>query len=250
MLPLPAVGLRYLGYLQHYLWGVALYFLLPRIRLTGAVGCGLLVLFLLSSWSAPFAHTVGWLVVLALVLRLFLSDGPLRCLNRSNLSYGIYLSHCPLVQLALVWSLPDWGVWLMAFSSLGVAYGLYREVKGVGLERQVVLCPTLSSYLFFYSMNMKRILLFFFFLIGIGVGHPLRAAQSTRGLWTYHLSYQKAEHIVTAGNVNYFLCEGNLMSYDVDDQSIRLLDKLSGLSDRAISHIQWSTTENCLVILL
>lgn len=98
-------------------------------------------------------------------------------------------------------------------------------------------------------MNMKRILLFFFFLIGIGVGHPLRAAQSTEGLWTYHLSYQKAEHIVTAGNVNYFLCEGNLMSYDVDDQSIRLLDKLSGLSDRAISHIQWSTTENCLVIL-
>lgn len=66
-------------------------------------------------------------------------------------------------------------------------------------------------------MNMKRILLFFFFLIGIGVGHPLRAAQSTEGLWTYHLSYQKAEHIVTAGNVNYFLCEGNLMSYDVDD---------------------------------
>ena len=129
VLPLPAVGLRYLGYLQHYLWGVALYFLLPRIRLTGAVGCGLLVLFLLSSWSAPFAHTVGWLVVLALVLRLFLSDGPLRCLNRSNLSYGIYLSHCPLVQLALVWSLPDWGVWLMAFSSLGVAYGLYRGVE-------------------------------------------------------------------------------------------------------------------------
>ncbi len=68
--------------------------------------------------------------------------------------------------------------------------------------------------------------------------------------WTYHLSYHNATQTVAAGNVVYALCNGNLLVYDTETQSVFTPDKLScSLSSTEIQSIGWSHTQKCLVAL-
>ena len=68
-------------------------------------------------------------------------------------------------------------------------------------------------------------------------------------LWTLHLAYHDATKVVSTGQTLYVLMNGNLFAYHPEDQSVDFIDKLGGLSDKGISYIGWSDTEQCLVIL-
>lgn len=80
---------------------------------------------------------------------------------------------------------------------------------------------------------------------------PLRATDVTdASLWQYHLSYHNATQTLSVGNVTYALFNGNLLSYNAEDESVTTYDKLtSGLSDKDITHMGYSAPQKCLVLL-
>jgi len=80
---------------------------------------------------------------------------------------------------------------------------------------------------------------------------PLFAGSSGSNfsLWTLHLSYHEATKTVAHGSKVYALYGGNLLMYDVADQSTTTFDKLTGLTGTGISQMEWCNAADCLVLL-
>ncbi len=93
---------------------------------------------------------------------------------------------------------------------------------------------------------MKKIIysLLFFLLITSSA-----FAQMAIGEWQAHLAYNNVTQTAPAGNLIYALSNDALFSYDTEDQSIRLYDKVNILSDNSISYIKYSNTHNALIIV-
>lgn len=96
---------------------------------------------------------------------------------------------------------------------------------------------------------MKPILSLLLLCLGLAAA-PLRAAaQTASSLWSYQLSYHNATQAISVGNEVYALFNGNLLRHSTYDQSVETLDKLSpGLSDKEVSRMGYSDTEQCLVL--
>lgn len=87
-------------------------------------------------------------------------------------------------------------------------------------------------------------------LVALTAVLPLRAQVSDASLWDYHLSYHNATEAVAVGSSVYVLTGGNLMAYDTDDQSVRLLSRLNTtLSSQGIARMGHSVSQGCLVLL-
>lgn len=108
--------------------------------------------------------------------------------------------------------------------------------------------PFLSTHEPFFCM--KHTLSFFLLILAL-IALPLRAADvSDTSLWEYHLSYHNATQTISVGNVTYALFNGNLLSYDAEDESVTTYDKLTpGLSDKDITYMGYSAERECLVLL-
>ncbi len=91
---------------------------------------------------------------------------------------------------------------------------------------------------------MRTILSLFFLLL---LSLPAKAADTD--LWKLYLAYHNATETEAVGTKVYALLDGNLLVYDTSDNSTTTIDKLDGLSDKSVSHIGWSSTQRCLVLL-
>lgn len=81
----------------------------------------------------------------------------------------------------------------------------------------------------------------------IALGALQASAQTSK--WKSYLSYYEPTEIETApGNMLYVLASNGLYSYDKDDQSLQLIDKITALNDAQISHIAWCQAAKRLVI--
>ena len=74
-------------------------------------------------------------------------------------------------------------------------------------------------------------------------------AQMAIGEWQAHLSYNNVTQTAPAGNLIYALSDASLFSYNKEDQSISLFNKVNILSDNNISYIKYSSTHNALIIV-
>ena len=67
--------------------------------------------------------------------------------------------------------------------------------------------------------------------------------------WKIYASYHNATHAVKTDARIFVLANGNLYSYDTEDQTVELYDKTNLLSDCGIAHIAYSATTKRLVAL-
>ncbi len=75
------------------------------------------------------------------------------------------------------------------------------------------------------------------------------SAQMAIGEWQTHLAYNNVTQTAPAGNLIYALSDGALFSYNTEDQSISLFNKVNLLSDTGISYIKYSGIHNTLIIV-
>jgi len=75
------------------------------------------------------------------------------------------------------------------------------------------------------------------------------SAQMAIGEWQTHLAYNNVTQTAPAGNLIYALSDGALFSYNTEDQSISLFNKVNLLSDTGISYIKYSSIHNTLIIV-
>lgn len=73
-------------------------------------------------------------------------------------------------------------------------------------------------------------------------------AQIPVGSWRLHLPYNNALHIAYSPSKVYCTTGENLFSYNLKDNSVEKLSKISGLSDFGVSAIAFSTADNLLLI--
>lgn len=69
------------------------------------------------------------------------------------------------------------------------------------------------------------------------------------GDWNIYLAYHDATYNIPVGNTVYSLHSGNLLEYDTETTEVRLYSKLTGLSDRNIVAIGYSTACHMLVLV-
>lgn len=69
------------------------------------------------------------------------------------------------------------------------------------------------------------------------------------GEWNAYMAYSDITDIEPAGNIIYVLSSGSLFSYNVNDQSISVYNKVSPLNDTDIVHIAWCGSAKRLVII-
>lgn len=74
------------------------------------------------------------------------------------------------------------------------------------------------------------------------------SATATDG-WTLFPAYHNCIFNQPAADRIYALYDGNLLSYSPADSEVRQLTKLTGLSDKSISLMGYSTTQRCLVLV-
>lgn len=67
--------------------------------------------------------------------------------------------------------------------------------------------------------------------------------------WKIYASYHNATQAVKTDARIFVLANGNLYSYDTDDQTVELYDKTNALSDFGIIHIAYSSATQRLVVL-
>ena len=72
---------------------------------------------------------------------------------------------------------------------------------------------------------------------------------SAVGDWTLYPSYNNATYCQVTGDKVYVLASGALYSYDKSDNEILLYDKINGLSDIDITHIEYAKEAGALVIV-
>ena len=80
---------------------------------------------------------------------------------------------------------------------------------------------------------------------------PLNAIANAApiGTWKAYMAYHDIKDIVKTGNIVYVLASSDLYCYDTSDNSVNTFDKISGLSDSAISFIAWSDSARRLIIV-
>lgn len=93
-----------------------------------------------------------------------------------------------------------------------------------------------------------RLLSLLFLLLACHPG-PKAQAQSSPDDWTLHLSYAEALSHVDTGSEIYALFSENLLIYDKADHSVRTIDKLTGLSDKGITHIGYAPSRHAVILL-
>jgi len=92
---------------------------------------------------------------------------------------------------------------------------------------------------------MKKIIFsLLYFLIS-----SVTSAQMAIGEWQTHLAYNNVTQTAPADNLIYALSDGALFSYNTEDQSISLFNKVNLLSDTGISYIKYSSIHNTLIIV-
>ena len=69
------------------------------------------------------------------------------------------------------------------------------------------------------------------------------------GTWKNYLAYSDISQVEKGGNIIYVLASEGLYSYNTNDQSIQIYDKVNGLSDCGISFISWNNAAKKLVII-
>ncbi len=70
-----------------------------------------------------------------------------------------------------------------------------------------------------------------------------------QGKWKLYQSYNKVTEIEQVGHVIYVLASNSLFSYNMNDQSVQIYDKINYLSDSGIAHIAWCKSAKRLVIV-
>lgn len=92
---------------------------------------------------------------------------------------------------------------------------------------------------------MKKIIFSLLYLLITSV----TSAQMAIGEWQTHLAYNNVTQTAPAGNLIYAVSDGALFSYNTEDQSISLFNKVNLLSDTGISYIKYSSIHNTLIIV-
>jgi len=92
---------------------------------------------------------------------------------------------------------------------------------------------------------MKRILIAIVILLS--VASP--AAKAAIGQWNAYMAYSDITDIEPAGNMVYVLSSGSLFSYNVNDKSVSVYNKVYPLNDTDIAHIAWCGSAKRLVII-
>lgn len=96
-------------------------------------------------------------------------------------------------------------------------------------------------------MISRNLLVFLTVLLACLPASMLRAEDSS-SLWTLHLAYHEATAVVSTGSEVYALLNGNLLAYDTEAEEVRTIEKTDGLSDKGISYIGYSDSQDCLVL--
>ena len=103
---------------------------------------------------------------------------------------------------------------------------------------------------YFYSLNhiiMKKtytLLLISFFFAACAFAQN----EVSIGHWRTHLPYQKVIAVEPVGNLIYAATEYELFTYDKEDNSIRILNKINGLSDVGISTMGYCESQRKLFV--
>ena len=69
------------------------------------------------------------------------------------------------------------------------------------------------------------------------------------GTWKNYLAYSDIQDVKRGGNTLYVLASNDLYSYNENDNSITTYDKVNGLNDCNISHIEWNSSQRKLLIV-
>lgn len=69
------------------------------------------------------------------------------------------------------------------------------------------------------------------------------------GVWKNYLAYSDIQDVKRGGNTIYVLASNDLYSYNENDNSITTYDKVNGLNDCNISHIEWNSSQRKLLIV-
>ena len=94
---------------------------------------------------------------------------------------------------------------------------------------------------------MKKI--FLVLCILFGWFHAVLADQIEDNRWRMYLAYQDVTQLASSGNRLFGLYNGNLMSYQLDDQTVSFYEKSNGLSEKGIQLMDYSEQEQCLVLV-
>ncbi len=95
-------------------------------------------------------------------------------------------------------------------------------------------------------MNHLRILLAFV-LLGLCVGTNAQEGVGI-GQWRTHMPYQQVIDVETFGSKVYAATPYELFTYDRDDNSLTILNKINSLSDMGISTIRYNASQNVLMV--
>ena len=147
---LPRLAATLPGQLQYFLVGIAAYRWRERLVLPRAAGAAVMVIAAALMTVLMLAHTVLVYPLLAglFVVSLALWTPPLRL--RSDISYGVYLIHAPLIQLALLKGFyrPAWegAAWLLA-AVLPLSFLVERLIErpGIALGRRLSETPVVPA---------------------------------------------------------------------------------------------------------
>lgn len=93
-------------------------------------------------------------------------------------------------------------------------------------------------------MKMKKLI----FIVAVA----LCCCQSVKaqvGVWKNYLAYSDIQDVKRGGNTIYVLASNDLYSYNENDNSITTYDKVNGLNDCNISHIEWNSSQRKLLIV-
>lgn len=90
---------------------------------------------------------------------------------------------------------------------------------------------------------MKWLTFSFVFLVSFSIFSQIPVLQ-----WRTHLSYSQGRKVVPTSNTVYCLTSGGLFSYNKNDNSVKKLDKNSGLSDVVVTAVNYSNNDHLLVI--
>lgn len=69
------------------------------------------------------------------------------------------------------------------------------------------------------------------------------------GTWNLYMSYSDITNIEPAGKMVYVLSSNSLFSYNVNDQSINIYNKINSLNDCTINYIAWNNNVKRLIVV-
>lgn len=81
------------------------------------------------------------------------------------------------------------------------------------------------------------------FIVGIAMGQDIGV-----GTWRTHFNYTNAQLLTASDNKVFCAAQNGLFSWDVNEQTVRKLSKLDGLSDVGVSAMRYDPSSSLLVI--